>query len=78
MNADLCQPGALIHRVDALDLPHVDQVSHIPAYNDFEFMPNGHGGPKSSPKATRSEAWGAHAPSRVVVGALAGHLLLML
>ena len=42
MNADARQAGALIDRVDALDLPHIDHVSHVPAYNDFQLMPNRH------------------------------------
>jgi hypothetical protein len=34
--------------------------------------------PKSSPKHRRETGWGAHAPSRVAVGALAGRFFLLL
>jgi hypothetical protein len=43
MNADSRQAGALIHHVDALDLPHIDQMSHVPAYDNFQLVPNRHG-----------------------------------
>jgi len=40
MNADSRQAGALIHRVDALDLPHIDQMGHVPAYDNSEVNGN--------------------------------------
>jgi hypothetical protein len=43
MNADWRQAGARIHSVDALDLPHIDQMGHVPAYDNFQLLPNSHG-----------------------------------
>jgi hypothetical protein len=43
MNANWRQAGASIHSVDALDLPHIDQMSHVPAYDHFQLVPNSHG-----------------------------------
>ena len=43
MNTDGRQAGGRIHHVDALDLPHIDQMSHVPTYDDFQFVPNRHG-----------------------------------
>jgi hypothetical protein len=32
MNADARQAQGLIHRIDSLDLPHIDQMSRVSAF----------------------------------------------